>query len=156
MMGLFLPLRTAATSDARRPNVYAEASTTYHFLSMVDWASHKSFHWFDLLGFHLSNHFLTWFLFYDSCGIPGLWYPAPSMNRQLQGALLAPQLLYYNTRFQACQWFFTIFQLSGACSSPIHNSFPPSRNTCFAVRSSIRSRSPGAHRWMIIFSIPRS
>ena len=34
-IGLFFPLNTLATSDAKRPNVLPSASTTYHFLSMV-------------------------------------------------------------------------------------------------------------------------
>jgi predicted membrane chloride channel (bestrophin family) len=42
-VGLFLPLRTAATCEDRRPNVYWEASTTYHFLSIVDGLAIKLF-----------------------------------------------------------------------------------------------------------------
>ena len=34
-MGLFLPLKTLATSEAKRPSVIFVASTTYHFLSIV-------------------------------------------------------------------------------------------------------------------------
>ena len=33
--GLFFPLKTLATPDARRPRVHPSASTTYHFLSIL-------------------------------------------------------------------------------------------------------------------------
>ena len=42
-IALFFPLKIFATSDAKRPNVYPVASTTYHFLSIVDGLAIKVF-----------------------------------------------------------------------------------------------------------------
>ena len=42
-IGLFFPLKTLATSDARRPNVCPVASTTYQSLVMVDGLAIKLF-----------------------------------------------------------------------------------------------------------------
>ena len=42
-VGLFYPLKTLATSDAKRPNVYPVASTTYQSLVMVDGLAIKLF-----------------------------------------------------------------------------------------------------------------
>ena len=36
MIALFFPRNTFATSEERRPNVHPVASTTYHYLSIVD------------------------------------------------------------------------------------------------------------------------
>ena len=100
-MGLFLPLRTAATSDARRPNVYAEASTTYHFLSMVDGLAIKVFIGLTSLDFTFQIFVLfTGFYLQGRCRIPGLWYPWSAINRHSHGRnrSVTAFILYYTIR----------------------------------------------------------
>ena len=50
--GLFFPLKTLATSAARRPSVCPSASTTYHFLSIL-----SGFHWLTSYEFQFTNYF---------------------------------------------------------------------------------------------------